>query len=206
MNKLTQKTHQSGKYQSGFSMIEVLITMIIILVGLLGIAALQGRAQMLEFESYQRAQALILMSDIVDRININRSTVSCFDFSNPATGTGFIGAGYNYPGALSCGASTGPYNTQAMAAIKSIDDLLDGAAETSGGASVGSMLGARACISYDATTEVGGIAGSGLRTVAVSWQALIALNVPAVNCGNNQYGDETKRRTVSTAFRIADLL
>ena len=185
-------------------MIEVLITMIIILVGLLGIAALQARAQMLEFESYQRAQALILMSDIVDRININRSTVSCFDISNPATGTGFIGVGYG--GTATCGASTGAYNAQAIAAIDSIDDLLDGAAETSGGLAVGSMLGARACISYDAATEVGGIAGSGLHTVAVSWQALIDLNVPAVNCGNGQYGVETKRRTISTAFRIADLL
>ena len=185
-------------------MIEVLITMIIILVGLLGIAALQARAQMLELESYQRAQALILMTDIVDRININRSTVGCFDLSNATTGAGYIGVGYG--GGHTCTLSTGAYNAQAVAAITSIDNLLDGAAETFGGASVGSMLGARACISYDATTEIGGNPGTGLYTVAVSWQALISLNVPAVNCANGQYGDETKRRTVSTAFRIADLI
>jgi len=204
MNKLTQKTCQSGKYQSGFSMIEVLITMIIILVGLLGIAALQARAQMLEFESYQRAQALILMSDIVDRININRSTVGCFNLSNAATGAGYIGVGYG--GGHTCTLSTGAYNAQAVATITSIDSLLDGAAETSGGTSVGSMIGARACISYDAATEIGGNPGTGLFTVAVAWQALISLNVPAANCANGQYGDETKRRTVSTAFRIADLI
>ena len=203
MNKLNQKSNQIGKYQSGFSMIEILITMIIILVGLLGIAALQARAQTLELESYQRAQALILMSDIVDRININRSTVTCFNISNPTTGTGFIGVGYG--GTPTCAASTANYNNQAVATLQSIDNLLDGTSETSGGASVGSMIGARACISYNAATEIGGVGGSGLYTVAVSWQALVALNVPAVNCANGQYGDETKRRTVSTAFRIADL-
>ena len=198
MNKLTLKT-----YQSGTTMIEVLITMIILLVGLLGIAALQARAQALELESYQRAQALILMSDIVDRININRSTPSCFDLADPSDGSGWIGAGYTGP--ATCTASTSAYNNLAIAAIASIDALLDGSAETSGGTSVGSMLGARACISYDATTEMAGVPGSGLHTVAVSWQAMVDLYVPAVNCGNDQYGDETKRRTVSTAFRIADL-
>ena len=97
-------------------------------------------------------------------------------------------------------------NAQAVATITSIDSLLDGAAETSGGTSVGSMIGARACLSYDAATEIGGNPGTGLFTVAVAWQALISLNVPAANCANGQYGDETKRRTVSTAFRIADLI
>ena len=199
MDKIT-----TAKYQSGFSMIEILITLIIILIGLLGIAALQARAQMLELESYQRAQALILMSDIVDRININRSTVSCFNISNATTGAGYIGTGYN--GTATCSASTGAYNAQAVAAIDAIVDLLDGAAETSGGISVGSMIGARACISYDAATEIGAVVGSGLTTVAVSWQATVDLYVPVVNCGNGLYGDETKRRTVSSAFRVADLL
>ncbi|MFT5425505.1 MAG: type IV pilus assembly protein PilV [Gammaproteobacteria bacterium] len=197
MNKLTSRA-----YQSGFSMIEVLITLIIILIGLLGIAALQARATMLELESYQRAQALILMSDIVDRININRSTVSCFNLSNATTGADFIGTGY--AGGHTCTASTPAYNTQTVAAITAIDNLLKGAAETSGGASVGAMIGARACISYDAATETG-VAGSGLYTIAVSWQSMMDLNVPAVNCGNGLYGDETKRRTVSSALRIAEL-
>jgi type IV pilus assembly protein PilV len=199
MNKFTPKV-----YQSGFSMIEVLITLIIILVGLLGIAALQAKAQSLELESYQRAQALILMSDIVDRINVNRATVSCFDLANPADGTGFIGVGYG--GGHTCTLSTSAYNTQTVAAITSIDNLLDGAAETSGGNSVGSMIGARACISYDAATEISG-SGSGLYTIAVSWQGMTPLNTPAVNCANTLYdAADVMRRTVSTAMRIADLL
>ena len=40
-------------------MIEVMVTLLIILVGLLGIGGLQMQAQISELESYQRAQALI---------------------------------------------------------------------------------------------------------------------------------------------------
>lgn len=190
-------------------MMEVLITMLIILIGLLGIAALQTRAQIAELESYQRAQALLLMSDIVDRINLNRETVSCFRLTtDAANGTPFIGAaGTGHLGAPTCSASSAAYNTQAVNTINALDALLEGSAETIGGTSVGAMIGARSCISYDAGTELGSpaIAGTGLYTIAVSWQALTDLTTPDANCANGLYGAETKRRTVSTTMRIADL-
>lgn len=189
-------------------MVEVLITMIIILVGLLSIAALQARAQIAELESYQRAQALILLSDIMDRINTNRATVSCFQITDDLVdGTPFIGAGTTAEGhipAPACAASTTAYNTLADETLNDIDGLLEGAGETAGGTSVGAMIGARACISYDATTELGS-PGTGLYTISISWQALTDLVVPTANCANDLYGAETKRRTVSTTMRMADL-
>lgn len=193
--------------QIGFSLLEILITMLITLIALLGIALLQAKAQQAELESYQRAQALVLMSDIVDRININRATTSCFIITTDTTnGTPYVGAaGTDHIGTPACAAGTSAYNTQADATLASIDDLLEGGAETLGGNKVGAMIGARACISYDAATELGGVAGTGLYTVVVSWQALSDLIAPSANCGNNLYGAETKRRAVSTSFRIADL-
>ncbi|MGH7463359.1 MAG: type IV pilus modification PilV family protein, partial [Longimicrobiales bacterium] len=145
-------------------MIEVLVTLIIILVALLGIAALQARAQVAELEAQQRAQALILMSDIVDRVNANRETLSCFAFtSNVTNGTPYIGAtGSNHLGSTSCSASTSAYNTLANNTITALDNLLKGNTETAGGKNVGAMIGARACISYDAATELGGASGTGL--------------------------------------------
>ena len=192
---------------AGFSMIEVLITMIILLVGLLSIGALQARAQIAEMESYQRAQALILMSDIIDRININRATLNCFRFTtNTASGTPFIGAaGAGHLGAPGCAASTATYNAMADAAINQLDALLKGAAETVGGTSVGAMIGARACVSYDAATELPARPGTGLYTITISWQALTDLVAPPVNCANGLYGDEKKRRAVSTTMRIASI-
>ena len=92
----------------------------------------------------------------------------------------------------------------AIDTLNGLDALLQGSAEAMGGANVGAMIGARACISYDPATAIGS-AGTGLYTVAVSWQALTDLTTPTANCANGLYGAETKRRTVSTVFRIADL-
>lgn len=196
--------------QRGFSMIEVMVALIIILVALLGIAALQGRAQVAELEAQQRAMALILLSDITDRMIANKQTLSCFAVTtNTSSGTPYIGVGTTGEGhatLTACAASTTAYNTLADTAIGDIDDLLEGAAETSGGANVGGMIGARACISYDAATELTGLPGTGLYTVAVSWQGMADLVVPTANCANDLYGDEAKRRTVSTTLRMADLL
>ncbi|MBI2969610.1 MAG: type IV pilus modification protein PilV [Gammaproteobacteria bacterium] len=202
------RSHRNIRSNAGFSMVEVLVTLIIILVALLGIAALQARAQVAELEAQQRAQALILMSDIVDRINANRETVSCFALTtNIAAGTPFIGAdGTGHLGSSSCTASTSAYNTLADDTITALDNLLQGNTETVGGSNVGAMIGARACVSYDSATEISGLSGTGLYTVVVTWQGMADLVAPAASCAVGLYGDETKRRAVSTTFRIADLL
>lgn len=195
--------------QQGFTLLEVLITMLIILIGLLGIAALQTRAQIAELESYQRSQALLLMSDIVDRINLNRETSTCFIITtDAAAGTPYMGAdGAGHMGTPACNVSpTAANNTRAVDTMTDLDNLLKGSSETLGGANVGAMLGARACISYDAASQLPGRPGTGLYTVAVSWQAMSDLTTPTANCANGLYGTETKRRTVSTVLRIADLL
>ena len=193
--------------QVGITMMEILVTLIITLIGLLGIAALQAKAQQAEMESYQRAQALTILSDIVDRINVNRSTVSCFVITtNTTAGTPFMGAdGSGHMSTPGCAASTAAYNTQADAALNALDDILEGSAETLSGNRVGAMLGARACISYDSTTELSGVSGTGLYTVTVSWQGLGDLTPPVANCANGLYGSESKRRAVTTSFRIANL-
>src|SRR5688572_7021458 len=59
---------------AGFTMLEVLISLLIAVLGLLGLIGLQTQAQISEFESYQRSQALILVSDMVERITFNRGT------------------------------------------------------------------------------------------------------------------------------------
>lgn len=193
---------------AGFSMTEVLVTMLIALVGLLGIAALQAQSHIAELEAQQRAQALIMLNDIADRMIANQSTLSCFTFTtNTTAGTPFIGvAGAGHASLAPCAASTSAYNTAADQALAAIDDMLEGSAETAGGTNAGAMIGARACISYDATTELPAQPGTGLYTIVVSWQGISDLVVPAANCANGLYGSEAKRRAVSMSFRMADLL
>lgn len=59
--------------QQGFSLIEVLITMLIVSIGLLGIAGIIVTNLKNNQGSYARTQASLLVSDIVDRMRANRA-------------------------------------------------------------------------------------------------------------------------------------
>ena len=45
--------------QRGVSLVEVLITLLILAFGLLGVAGLQAKMSLAEMESYQRSQAIL---------------------------------------------------------------------------------------------------------------------------------------------------
>jgi type IV pilus assembly protein PilV len=190
-------------------MIEALVSLVIIMFGLLGLAGLQTRMQQAEFESYQRSQALILLYDMIDRINTNRATVPCFVVTTDlVAGANYLGAGAAAP--TPCGYSTTENNAIADIAIAEWDNLLKGSAETKGVNQVGAMIGARGCISYNSATELpdaagAPIAGTGIFTVAVAWQGTSETIAPTVACANNLYGTELRRRVVSETLRLANL-
>jgi type IV pilus assembly protein PilV len=196
------------KAHSGFSMIEVLVALMIVVLGLLGLAGMQVRMQQAEFESYQRAQALVLMQDMVDRIQLSRVTASCFRYTTTVVGTPYLGASASYTPA--CAVSSANDNTQAVNSMTDWSNLLAGAAETKGGTSVGAMVGARGCVNYNAASELldptaAAIPGTGIYTVAVAWQGTTDTIAPTVNCANGLFGAEARRRVVSTQFRLAFL-
>jgi type IV pilus assembly protein PilV len=62
----------SPKLASGFSLIEVLVALVVLSVGLLGLAALQSNAVGFNRDAYLRSQATILAYDIADRMRANR--------------------------------------------------------------------------------------------------------------------------------------
>lgn len=185
--------------EAGFSMIEVLVSLMLLVFGLLGLVGLQARAQVAELESYQRAQALILVQDMVARVNANRKTVGCYVTTTP------LGTGYS--GTPTCTAGSGTSATRAIADIDlaAWNDALLGASETtsSGTTKVGSIVGARGCVTYNATT--------GLYRVAVAWQGMATTISPAstdslATCGQNLYGtSDALRREVGQYVRIASL-
>lgn len=185
--------------QHGTSLIEVLVSMLILLIALLGLAGLQVQAQQSEVESYQRAQALILLQDMAGRIDANRKVAACYAVTtDPDNGTPFFGT--NSPlGAPTCTLGTAEQQAIAVYDMADWNSLLLGAAEVAAGSSTGAMIGARGCVSYDPATN--------LYTVAIAWQGLGKTFAPVgQNCGKGQYGDETQRRVVSLSVRIANLL
>ncbi|MBL8482923.1 MAG: type IV pilus modification protein PilV [Rhodocyclaceae bacterium] len=173
-----------SRRQRGVTLIEVLVTLVLLLVGLLGLAALQNRAQMLETESYQREQALVLMRDIVSRINANRSNAASY-VTGGALGTSST---------KDCSAPANMADTD----LCQWDSLLKGAAETLNGNRVGVMIGARGCVSSPATDQY---------LVQVVWQGLVATAAPpgSVDCGSGLYGSETYRRAVTSVVQIGIL-
>jgi len=202
--------------QSGFSLLEILITMLILTIGLLGLAGLQVMAQRAGQESFQRAQAMVLLGDIVDRINTNRAAAACYAVTtNPTTGTPYLGTnagGSHYdPASFSCPSiATNPNAvTRAGVDLTTIDNFLLGASETSGGARAGAMIGARACIGFDSTTQTYSVAvawqGMGSTFSPASWSTT---TTPAVarNCALGLYGtDDTQRRVVWNTLLVATL-
>lgn len=163
----------------GFSIIEVLITLLVFSVGLLGYASLQNRAQKAQLEVYQRVYALNLVDYIVDQIRSNPAAQGCYGLSGAEVGTGFSGS-------YSC-SSYGTADTQAQVAdaVNEWSDLLKGSGEVSGGTSVGGLLNARGCIVYDDVNET--------YTISVVWQGLVETVAPATTCGNSSYGGATSK-------------
>jgi len=62
---------QINKKTSGFTLIEVLITIIVLAIGLLGMAALQSTGLRNNNSAYMRSQATVLAYDMADRIRAN---------------------------------------------------------------------------------------------------------------------------------------
>ncbi len=57
--------------QAGISLVEVVVTILILSIGLLGMAALQNTSLKLAYDSYLRTQASFLAYDLIDRIRAN---------------------------------------------------------------------------------------------------------------------------------------
>lgn len=184
-----------ARRQRGVSLIEVLVTLLILSIGLLGLVGLQSRLQVSEMEAYQRSQALLLLNDMAGRMAANRNAAASY-----ATGASSpVGSG------STCTTST---TTRKDIDLGEWCNALQGAAESivSGGGTskVGAMLGARGCIES---------LGDGKYMITVAWQGLVPISAPpaSVACGANLYdggnncANDLCRRAVTTLVRIANL-
>nr|WP_303650000.1 type IV pilus modification protein PilV [Desulfobotulus pelophilus] len=69
---------QDGRQESGFTLIEVLIVMVIISIGLLALAALQNRTLKDNHSALLRSRAVQHSEDILDRIRANRDNMASY--------------------------------------------------------------------------------------------------------------------------------
>ena len=165
---------------SGFSMIEVLISVALLAIGLLGLAALQSRAALATIEAYQRTQALVLARDIGERILANKPDAARY-----------AGDDYGAGAMTACPALPGVDRDLCVWA-----NALRGASEQLAGQSVGSLQGGRGCIRLEALDRV---------RVVVTWQGLVPTAPAATDCSRGRYGDDARRRAVVLPLELARL-
>lgn len=79
------KIKRNFNRNKGFTLIEALVTVIVMSIGLLGVAALQNTSVKLSYDSYLRTQSALLSTDLFDRMRANLSvdySQLSFDSSN----------------------------------------------------------------------------------------------------------------------------
>lgn len=177
--------------QHGVTLVEVLVTVIVLSIGLLGIAAFQSKAQVGSIEAYQRAQAVVLLQDMSARLSGNRAHAADYVTDDPL-GTG----------------DASPADCSTVAAGSERDkcewsNALKGAAEEQAGSKVGAMRGARGCIEeLTAKDETPGVCQPGVYQLTVAWQGLHPTRAPSLACGKNLYGPDTSRRAISVRVAV----
>jgi len=179
--------------QSGIGMIEVLVTLFIVSVGFLNMAALQTTAKRSNFDAVQRTTAVMLAHDIVERMRANPGVLETYLTS------GVGGATLSAP-TLDCGAGVSCTQLQ-MAAfdLYNWEQAIDGISElkTIGGTptQTGGMVSPTGCIAGP------GGGGPGIYTITVVWRGRAELNnTSASACGalSGNYGAALEFRRILT--------
>lgn len=193
--------------QAGFTLIEVLAAFVILSIGLLGIVSLQAVSKASQHQSVQRARAVSLGDEILERIRINPAGLATY-----VTGLGSpLGGG-------SLGVEPSPNCTTATCSATQLashdlwlwEQALDGASATviEGGviSSTGGLIDPRGCITFTADP---GMTNTGIVDIYVQWHGL-SESTDAVDasdgsaCGGEDAGDEEARRQVVVSSYVLD--
>lgn len=186
--------------QSGFSLVESMVTAVVVSFGLLGVSGLVSRSFVMEGEATQRAQAAMLLQDMVTRIEGNRANAAAYVTGDSGV-TGYVTNQYGQVVWASCDATAAAADYDRC----SWGQLLGGNNERIDNRNAGVLVGAIGCIyEMDAFNRV--------YAVSIAWQGtnpgaapIVDNGFAATGCGRDQYGTENQRRVMSTLLRIGTL-
>lgn len=197
----------NGKSNSrGFSLVEVMVTVFILAIALLGLAGLQARALTGEYESFSRGQAMLLVNDMADRMAANlaevkTSTTAGTQYNQPSA---VYGTGYSNP-CITAANNTAQLQATCCAALTPVssrdlcewDLALKGISQlSSSGSKAGTMADTRGCV-FQYSTNV--------FEIDVVWRGRDATGSVAsdITCGSTAI--TSNRRAISRRIRVADL-
>jgi type IV pilus assembly protein PilV len=90
METMTQKTMNTYPLTGGFTLIEILVALLVLSIGMLGIATLQSQGQQHTFTAYARTQSNMLAYEIMDQIRLNRGVARGVINSGTGVGNGYV--------------------------------------------------------------------------------------------------------------------
>ncbi|WP_446727636.1 type IV pilus modification protein PilV [Pseudoalteromonas sp. S16_S37] len=157
----------------GFTLIEVLIAFMVLSFGLLGAVALQAKAKQASFDAMQRAAAIALANDIMQRLRVNDTQAISANYK----------VVFNSKTALN--PVTRCFSDQCNAAAIAATDIEHWRQAIRARENTGSLDNTTVCIT---PTVVGGTRNRGFNVeVVVAWQGRQAMKASAdnqaINCG-----------------------
>ena len=214
------------KQHRGFTMIEVLVTLVILLFGLLGIAGMMAKGQRAAYEALQRQQALAMVADMAERILGNRTQAAAYATAAPLTQPAGASYGLYYADLLKSNITNCAGANCTAADLQRYDiamweGLMLGYSErlVAGTTSVGGILNANGCIVELANTSANcpatpppSINRLFTRTlrISVAWQGSEDSVDPSTISGNTNmtcgsgsgYRSTTSRRIVAADINV----
>lgn len=185
--------------QHGVGLIEVLIAVLILAVGILGLAQMQLSAKRASFEATQRSIATSLARDILERIRSNPGQAATYAAATPTNGI-VLNASYSFPSVTDCTANSCTAAQLAGYDMRDWTEMVRGdrIKVDVGGTDVpaGGLLNPVVCM----------FENTGVVTVVIAWQGINEINQLLLNdpkdlggndlgeCGNGLFGTDDKLR------------
>lgn len=180
--------------QAGFTLIEVLVTFLIVAIGLLGLGALQVNTMNNSFETYQRALVGSIVEDMAARIRMNPNAAMAGDyfFLEPPNEETCEPVIKNPEVTLASQRDLCEWHAQIKGSSATVAGDASGNESDPPARNVGAPLGARGCI------DPLGTSGSGEQwiRVSVAWIGITPQSETELSCGQSEMGDESFRRVV----------
>ncbi|MCI0507961.1 MAG: type IV pilus modification protein PilV [Gammaproteobacteria bacterium] len=176
----------------GFTIIEVLVSIVIFSIGLIGIARLQVVSKQSNYDAVQRVAATSIAEEIIAKMRANPTQLAAY--SGNGGGTVLGRSSISSVPSPACDSSLTTCNNEQLFEydLWEIEQALDGATERDAkGNYVGGLVSPTACIDGPA------VGGAGYYTIAIAWRGKVALSNPTLDsCGEDTglYGDSNEYR------------
>jgi type IV pilus assembly protein PilV len=192
MTTLVRQKSQSKAFRShGVSLIEVMVTLVVVSVGVLGFASLQGQTQMAELQAAEYAYASRMVNSMAEHLRADA------DYGNQcltASSISYNSATTTPPTAITCA------ETAHVTTTDSINTWVEALSESAvDGITAGGLPDPAGCIGFTAATGT----MPSLYNVEVAWKGTNELAYVTSNCAAS---NNAMRNSVQVTVVVADFL